>query len=148
MKLLIQRVQKASVTIEGKTIAQIDRGFVTLIGFEADDSEVTVRKGLEKVAKLRVFEDEAGKMNLNLLQVCGAHLLISQFTLCADHSEGNRPSFLKAAPPTFAKKLYDFALQYSQELGLTTLGGVFGADMCVHLVNDGPATFWLDIHGN
>lgn len=145
MKAVIQRVSKASVVVDEKEVGKIDQGFVVLLGVSNDDTEDKVEKMLNKIAKLRVFSDENGKMNLSLNQVNGELLVISQFTLFADCSCGNRPSFSDAGKPEIAKKLYEKFIEKAIESGITTKRGVFGADMKVTLINDGPVTIVLEI---
>lgn len=144
MKLVIQRVNHASVKIDGKINGAIEKGFMILVGAEQGDNQTTVAYLASKIAKLRVFEDEHGKMNLNIHQVSGKILSISQFTLLAELEHGNRPSFKAAGDPDEAKKMYtafNVALE-NEDLEVQT--GVFGADMQVDLENDGPATFELN----
>jgi D-tyrosyl-tRNA(Tyr) deacylase len=144
MKMLIQRVLRASVSVDGKVEGQIDRGFLILMGICAEDTKAEVDRLVEKTAKLRIFEDEAGKTNLSIEQVGGRVLLISQFTLYADTSHGNRPSFIGAARPETAKPLYEYAVsRFKERLG-SCESGIFGADMKVDLCNDGPFTVMLE----
>ena len=141
MKLVIQRVTSASVTVDNKIIGEIAKGFLVLVGIGREDNEETVRKYADKMLKLRIFEDENGKTNLSLDRVNGELLLISQFTLYADCSS-NRPGFTQAAPPDMAEKLYDYFVKYCIERNIAAKveQGRFGADMKVELVNDGPFT--------
>ena len=144
MKTVIQRVSEASVEIDGRIHGTIEKGYMILVGLCENDTQETVRKMAAKVSALRIFEDENGKMNLNIHQVNGAVLSISQFTLYADCHKGNRPSFTGAGSPDHARKLY---LQFNEELralGLRVEEGIFGADMKVRLLNDGPVTIMLD----
>lgn len=144
MKIVIQRVKHASVTIEGKINGKIEQGYLLLVGIQDEDDDNVIEKMAAKTANLRIFEDDNGKMNLNLSQVGGSVLSISQFTLYADCHKGNRPSFDKAGKPEHAKKMY---LQFNEELrklGFTVEEGIFGADMKVELLNDGPVTILLD----
>lgn len=144
MKTVIQRVKEASVEIDGKIHGKCGKGYMILVGISDDDTEYTVMKMAAKIANLRIFEDENGKMNLNIHQVDGSVLSISQFTLYADCRKGNRPSFTGAGKPEHAEKLY---LQFNEELrklNIHTEEGIFGADMKVALVNDGPVTIILD----
>jgi D-tyrosyl-tRNA(Tyr) deacylase len=145
VKAVVQRVVRAGVTVEGRQVALIGRGLLTLLGAEKGDTPATAGKIIEKISKLRIFEDPSGKMNLSLQDIQGEHLLVSQFTLLADCTKGNRPSFLGAGDPAEARSLFDAALRKSAELGLATQSGVFGADMQVELVNDGPATFVMEL---
>ena len=144
MKTVIQRVREASVTIDGSVHGKIDRGYLLLVGIQDDDTEAIVRKTAEKISRLRIFEDEAGKMNLSLAQVNGSVLSISQFTLYADCHKGNRPSFDKAGKPDHAKKMYAYFNDVLRELGHHVEEGIFAADMKVSLCNDGPVTIVLD----
>ncbi|USS86587.1 D-aminoacyl-tRNA deacylase [Fructilactobacillus cliffordii] len=144
MKLVIQRVQRAAVRIDEQEVGAIQTGFLILVGAEAGDNQATVQHLAQKVAKLRVFEDEAGKMNLNIKQVDGAVLSVSQFTLLADLQHGNRPSFKQAGAPAEANHNYQCFNAALADQGLPVATGEFGADMQVELVNDGPATFLMD----
>jgi D-tyrosyl-tRNA(Tyr) deacylase len=144
MRAVIQRVKQAEVVVEGASVAAIGGGILTLLGVAAGDDEARARKLIQKILELRIFPDEAGKMNRSLLDIRGGHLLVSQFTLAADCSSGRRPSFTTAERPERARELYERALAISRELGAETAGGVFQADMKVSLVNDGPVTFVLD----
>lgn len=144
MKTVIQRVKNASVEIDGSIHGAIKIGYMILVGICDTDTEETVAKMAKKISSLRIFEDENGKMNLNIHQVNGNVLSISQFTLYADCHKGNRPSFTGAGNPEHAKKLY---LQFNEELrklDIHTEEGIFGADMKVTLLNDGPVTIILD----
>lgn len=144
MKFVIQRVIEAQVKVDNKTVGAIDKGYLIFVGISNDDSREIADKMIEKVLKLRIFEDENGKTNLSIDQINGAILLISQFTLYADCKKGNRPSFIKAGNPCFAEELYKYILQRCEKLFKNTQHGVFGADMKVSLVNDGPFTIVLD----
>ncbi|MBQ3459490.1 MAG: D-tyrosyl-tRNA(Tyr) deacylase [Solobacterium sp.] len=144
MKTVIQRVREAAVVIDGSVHGKIDQGFLLLVGIQDADDEATVRKMAEKISRLRVFEDEAGKMNLSLAQVGGAVLSISQFTLYADCHKGNRPSFDKAGKPDHARKMYAYFNDVMRELGHHVEEGIFAADMKVSLCNDGPVTIIMD----
>ena len=144
MKLVIQRVTSASVTIDGKVTGSIGKGYMVLIGIGREDNEESVRKYADKMLKLRIFEDAAGKMNLSLAQVDGAVLSISQFTLYADCKKGNRPSFDKAGKPEHAKEMYLYFNEYIRSQGFRVEEGIFGAEMKVRLLNDGPVTILLD----
>jgi D-tyrosyl-tRNA(Tyr) deacylase len=146
MRLLIQRVKRASVVVDGAIIGRIDHGLLVFLGVGQNDSETDVDKLTEKLVKMRLFEDEAGKMNLDVIQVNGSILVVSQFTLFADTRKGNRPSFIEAARPELAERLYR---RFIEKLGIliTTeriAEGQFGAMMDVELVNDGPVTIWVD----
>ncbi|MDF1729197.1 MAG: D-aminoacyl-tRNA deacylase [Sulfitobacter sp.] len=144
MRALLQRVSEARVTVEGEVVGQIGPGLEIFVCAMPEDSEATGRALAAKVAKLRLFKDEAGKMNLNLAQTGGAALVVSQFTLAADTSRGTRPGFSYAAKPDLAKKLYEDFAEGLRDLALPVETGRFGADMQVALVNDGPVTLWLD----
>lgn len=142
MKLVIQRVTRASVTVDGRVTGSIRKGYLVLIGIGREDTEETVRKYADKMLKLRIFEDENGKTNLSLSQVSGELLLVSQFTLYADTSS-NRPGFSQAAPPDMAEKLYRYFIEYCTGKAKSVETGEFGADMKVELLNDGPFTICL-----
>lgn len=144
MKAVIQRVKHGEVVVNGESVSKIGPGILTLLGVEVGDSEATLRKLIQKICELRIFEDDAGKMNRSLLDTGGEHLIVSQFTLAGDCSSGRRPSFVGAEKPERAKELYERALVISKELGARTAGGVFQADMKVSLLNDGPVTFILE----
>ncbi len=144
MKLVIQRVKHASVTIEGSVHGKIEQGFMILVGIKDDDTKEVVEKMADKVSKLRIFTDEEDKMNLSLAQVGGSILSISQFTLYADCRKGNRPSFTGAGKPSIAEPLYLYFNEYLRKLGYCVEEGIFGADMKVELLNDGPVTIVLD----
>ncbi|MDY5576806.1 MAG: D-aminoacyl-tRNA deacylase [Lachnospiraceae bacterium] len=146
MKFVIQRVTHASVTVEGKVLGKIGKGFMVLIGIEDSDTIEIADKMISKMTALRIFEDSEGKMNLPLKEVGGALLLISQFTLCADCRKGNRPSFVKAGKPDMAKKMYEYIIGKCREEISVVEQGEFGADMKVELLNDGPVTILLDSH--
>ncbi len=139
MKLVVQRVTSASVVVEGKTVGSIGRGFLVLLGVGCEDTEETCRAYADKMCKLRIFEDENGKINLSLDQVGGELLIVSQFTLYAN-LKSNRPGFTDAAPPEMANRLYEYFLSYVRDKGFHVESGVFGAHMDVSLVNDGPFT--------
>jgi len=146
MRLLIQRVSRAKVTVEGETVGEIGPGLLIFLGVGEGDTEETCLEMAEKASKLRIFEDEAEKMNLDVTSVTGSVLVISQFTLYADTRRGNRPSFTGATKPEIAKKLYEKFVQNMRALiGETRVSeGVFGAMMDVELINDGPVTIWID----
>ncbi len=144
MRLVVQRVKHASCTIDGNVTGLINQGFMVLVGFGEDDNEEVVTKMANKLSKLRVFEDENGKMNLGLKDINGAILSISQFTLYADCSKGNRPSFNLAMKPESASKLYDYFNLVLNDLGFDVQKGIFGADMKIDLLNDGPVTIIMD----
>lgn len=145
MKAVIQRVGSASVTVDGKTVGEIRKGFLILLGVAQGDTEEDARILAAKTAKLRVFEDENEKMNLSVTDVDGEALVVSQFTLCADCKKGNRPSFTSSASPDIANNLYEYYSQLLFENGIRKVeNGIFGADMKVSLLNDGPVTIILD----
>jgi D-aminoacyl-tRNA deacylase len=144
MRIVLQRVSKASVTIEGRVAGSIGRGFCLLVGFTHGDTPAQVDWMAEKVAGLRLFNDAAGKMNLGLEEVGGAILVVSQFTLYGDAGKGRRPSFIDAARPELAIPLYERFLEALRRLGHTVAAGEFGADMQVEIHNDGPVTLVLD----
>lgn len=144
MKLVIQRVKKASVSVEGKIVGEIGKGLCVLAGIAPMDAEANLDWMANKMVNLRIFEDEAGKMNLSLMDIGGSALIISQFTLLADCIKGRRPSFTGAGDPIRAKELYESFLEKVKALGITVQHGIFGADMQVLIENDGPATFILE----
>jgi D-tyrosyl-tRNA(Tyr) deacylase len=144
MRALIQRVSHASVRVEERIVGAIERGLLVLLGVGRADGEAQVRTLVEKIVHLRIFEDEAGKMNRSLLDVRGELLVVSQFTLYADVRRGRRPSFTDAAPPSIAEPLCERFKEIAASYGLIVAAGVFGAHMDVELVNDGPVTIWLD----
>lgn len=143
MRAVIQRVRSAEVNVDGVKVSRIDTGILTLLGIAKGDTEDQLKKLVDKICGLRIFEDAEGKMNLSLLDVGGAHMIVSQFTLLGDCSSGKRPSFVQAEKPELANILYEKALELSKNLGVPTVGGVFRADMQVSLINDGPVTFVL-----
>ncbi|MBQ9913625.1 MAG: D-tyrosyl-tRNA(Tyr) deacylase [Clostridia bacterium] len=146
MKAVIQRVKRASVTVDGKITGEVGRGFLVLLGVVQGDTEEEMRLLAKKVAQIRIFTDENDKMNLSLDKVDGEVLVVSQFTLCADVSHGRRPSFIGSAPPDIANELYEkFCEELVSAHGVKKVAkGVFGADMDVELVNDGPVTIIMD----
>ena len=144
MRCVIQRVTRASVAVSGEIVGAIDRGFMVLVGAEAGDTEADARYCAEKIAGLRVFEDEQGKMNLALQDVGGGVLLVSQFTLLADARHGRRPDFIQAARPEQAEPLCEQVRRMLLEKGLNVQTGRFRTDMQVALINDGPVTILLD----
>lgn len=144
MIALIQRVSRASVQVDGKTIGQIDRGLLALVGVQPDDDEAAAQRLLHKLLNYRVFEDEQGRMNLGLQQTGGGLLLVPQFTLAADTRSGLRPGFSTAASPAKGEQLFGYLLQLAEHGYSPVAAGQFGADMAVELVNQGPATFWLE----
>ena len=140
---LVQRVRQASVTVDGAVVGAIGHGLLLLVCAEPADTELQAAKLVDKLLKLRIFSDEAGKMNRSLVDVAGGLLIVSQFTLAADVSGGNRPSFTGAAGPELGRALYDTVLRMARERHPKVQAGVFGADMQVALVNDGPVTIPL-----
>jgi D-aminoacyl-tRNA deacylase len=144
MKALVQRVSEASVTVGERTVGAIGRGLLVLLGVEHGDGERAAELLARKIANLRIFEDEGGKMNRSVLDVGGSVLAVSQFTLCADVRKGNRPSFIGAAPPELANPLYACFCGHVAAHGVPVARGEFAAHMAVSLVNDGPVTIWLD----
>lgn len=144
MKLLIQRVKKASVIIDKELYSSINKGILALIGIEKGDTIEQVEKLVKKVVNLRIFSDENGKMNLSILDIKGEMLIVSQFTLCGDCKKGTRPSFDKSAFPTIANELYEKFIFLISEYGIKIGTGKFGAMMDIELINDGPVTFMLE----
>ncbi|MCQ2554173.1 MAG: D-aminoacyl-tRNA deacylase [Clostridia bacterium] len=144
MKFVIQRVTKASVTVDNEVVGKIGKGFLVLIGVSNDDTKEIADKMVQKMIGLRIFEDENGKTNLSLDQVGGELLLISQFTLYADCKKGNRPSFINAGKPDMANDMYEYIIGECKKSVPTVERGIFGADMKVELLNDGPFTIVLD----
>lgn len=144
MRAVVQRVTSAQVTVEGELVGRIDAGLCVLVGVGKDDAESDAESLAEKVGRLRVFEDAAGKMNLSLLDVGGGLLAVSQFTLFADTSRGRRPSFVGAMEPSRAEQLFECFCTAARALGVTVATGRFRTHMSVSLVNDGPVTLWLD----
>ena len=144
MRALIQRVSQAQVAVEGEIVGQTGPGLMILVCAMPDDTPETVAKLASKIAKLRIFQDEAGRMNRALLDTGGGALVVSQFTLAADTSRGNRPGFSGAAAPEMAKALYLGFADHLRGLGIPTETGRFGAHMDVSLTNDGPVTLWLE----
>jgi D-tyrosyl-tRNA(Tyr) deacylase len=145
MLALVQRVREAKVVVDGRTTGEIGRGLLVLVCAERGDSELQSGKLLAKLLKLRIFSDEAGKMNRSVQDVAGGLLLVSQFTLAADTSGGNRPSFTNAAPPEDGRRLYDGFVAMARAAHPLVQTGEFAADMQVHLVNDGPVTIPMTV---
>lgn len=143
MIALLQRVSEASVSVDNKVVGEIDQGLLVLLAIEPDDNQEKAKRLAEKVAGYRIFEDENGKMNLNVKQVNGDILVVSQFTLAANTSKGLRPSFTSAAPPKLSEELYQYFCQQLRLLDFVVPTGIFGADMQVRLLNDGPVTINL-----
>lgn len=144
MKALVQRVSEASVTVGARVVGEIGPGLLVLLGVEDGDGEAEVDRLAGKIRHLRIFEDQAGKMNRSVVDVGGGVLVVSQFTLCADLRKGNRPSFIRAAAPPVATALYQHFCTRIAETGIQVATGEFAAHMAVRLVNDGPVTIWLD----
>lgn len=143
MKVLIQRVKKASVTIDKQLYSSIDKGILALVGIEKGDTLEIVEKYAKKVVNLRIFPDENDKMNRSIVDIGGEMLIVSQFTLCGDCKKGTRPSFDNSAPPDIANTLYEAFINEVQKLNIKTQHGKFGAMMDVELINDGPVTFMV-----
>lgn len=144
MKLVIQRVINANVKVDNKVIGEIGKGFVVLLGVSNEDAKENVDYLVKKLCALRVFSDENNKMNLSLKDVNGELLIISQFTLFADCTKGNRPSFTQAGNPKHANELYEYFIEQCKEISINVQHGIFGADMKVNLTNDGPVTILLE----
>ncbi len=144
MRFVIQRVKRASVSVEEKVVGKIDKGFMVLIGISQEDNKEIADKMIRKLINLRVFTDENDKMNLNINSVNGELLLVSQFTLYANCKEGNRPAFIEAAKPDLANELYEYIISECKNKVNIVQSGIFGAKMEVDLVNDGPVTIILD----
>ncbi|MEM9247817.1 MAG: D-aminoacyl-tRNA deacylase [Pseudomonadota bacterium] len=145
MRALVQRVTRAAVRVEGEVVGQTGPGVLVLVCAMGGDSEAEAEKLAAKLSRLRIFHDDAGKMNRSLLDTGGGALVVSQFTLAADTSRGNRPGFSAAAPPAEGERLYMHFAQALAALGIATETGRFGAEMAVDLVNDGPVTIWLEV---
>ncbi|MCW3169790.1 D-aminoacyl-tRNA deacylase [Chryseobacterium sp. 09-1422] len=144
MKAVIQRVAEASVQVEGNTVGQIKKGLMLLIGIDEQDEKTDADWLIQKILNLRIFRDENEKLNLSIKDISGEILCISQFTLIADYKKGNRPSFIKAAKPDKAIPLFEYFKEEIAKSGLKTESGIFGADMKVSLINDGPVTIVMD----
>ena len=144
MKLVIQRVKNAKVEVEGKVTGKIEQGFLVLLGVTHNDTKEKADYLVKKLCNLRVFEDENGKMNLDIKKINGKLLIVSQFTLYANCKDGNRPSFIEAAKPEIANELYEYFCKKCQEKEIEVQTGIFGADMQVSLTNDGPVTIILE----
>jgi D-aminoacyl-tRNA deacylase len=148
MRALVQRVSEATVRVDGEITGKCDTGLLVLICAMKGDSEVQADKLAAKISKLRIFTDEAGKMNRSLRDIEGSALVVSQFTLAADTRRGNRPGFSTAAAPEDGNRLYKYFAQALRDLSVPVGTGIFGADMKVSLVNDGPVTIWIDTEEN
>ena len=146
MKFLIQRVLEASVKVDGETVGSIGKGLLVFVGAGREDDRTAADKYLKKLLGLRIFEDENGKTNLSLKDVNGELLFVSQFTLYANCKKGNRPSFIEAGDPDTANELYEYIIREAAKSVPIVQHGIFGADMKVHLINDGPFTIILDEH--
>ena len=144
MKFVIQRVNHASVKVDGNVVGKIDKGYMVLIGISENDTKEIADKMIKKMIGLRIFEDENGKTNISLKDVSGELLLISQFTLYADCKKGNRPSFINAGKPDMANEMYEYIIEQCKKEISVVENGIFGADMKVSLENDGPFTIVLD----
>ena len=144
MRVVIQRAKNAKCTVEGQITGQIDHGYCILVGFNNEDTDEIIDKMIHKILFLRIFEDENGKMNKSIQDVDGSILSISQFTLYADCSSGNRPSFTEAAKPEQANKLYEYFCSECEKNNIKVERGIFGADMQVSLINDGPVTIVIE----
>ncbi|MCW3161935.1 D-aminoacyl-tRNA deacylase [Chryseobacterium oryctis] len=144
MKAVIQRVSEANVKVDGKIVGEINKGFMLLIGIDENDEKSDADWLVQKILNLRVFGDDEGKLNLSVQDIKGEILCISQFTLIADYKKGNRPSFIKAAKPDKAIPLFEYFKEEISKSGLKTESGIFGADMKVSLINDGPVTIVMD----
>jgi len=145
MRSLIQRVTQAAVVVDGKTVGEIGAGVLVLLGIEEADTREDIEWLAGKIARLRIFPDAAGAMNQSVTEIGGQALVVSQFTLFANTKKGNRPSFIRAAPPEFAERMYiEFCRELEVLLGKQVQKGVFGAQMSVQLLNDGPVTIWID----
>ena len=144
MRALLQRVSRASVTVNEQVVGQIGQGLLVLLGVGQDDSEIQVKTLADKIVHLRIFGDEEGKMNRSLLDIGGEVLVVSQFTLYADTRRGRRPGFTDAAPPVVAESLFERFKDALAGYGLTVASGIFGAYMTIEIWNEGPVTIWLD----
>ncbi|CAD7802418.1 D-aminoacyl-tRNA deacylase [Chryseobacterium aquaeductus] len=144
MKAVIQRVSEASVQVDGKIVGEIGKGLMLLIGVDEQDEKTDAEWLIQKILNLRIFGDENEKLNLSVKDISGEILCISQFTLIADYKKGNRPSFIKAAKPDKAVPLFEYFKEEIKKSGLKTESGIFGADMKVSLINDGPVTIVMD----
>ncbi|WP_312902476.1 D-aminoacyl-tRNA deacylase [Chryseobacterium taichungense] len=144
MKVVVQRVSESSVKVDGKIVGEIGKGLMLLVGIDENDTQTDADWLVQKILNLRIFGDDEGKMNLSVQDIKGEILCISQFTLIADYKKGNRPSFIKAAKPDKAIPLFDYFKDEISKSGLKTESGIFGADMKVSLINDGPVTIVMD----
>ncbi|MDR6406452.1 MULTISPECIES: D-aminoacyl-tRNA deacylase [Chryseobacterium] len=144
MKVVIQRVSESHVKVDGKIVGEIGKGLMLLVGIDENDSTADADWLVQKILNLRIFGDDEGKLNLSVVDIAGEILCISQFTLISDYKKGNRPSFIKAAKPDKAIPLFDYFKEQISKSGLKTESGIFGADMKVSLINDGPVTIVMD----
>ncbi len=144
MKIVIQRVLSSSVEVNSEIVGKIGRGFLILLGISNDDTKEKIEKAAQKISKLRIFSDENGKTNLSINDIGGEILVVSQFTLYADCRKGNRPSFINAGSPDHAKDMYEYFIKYSKKIFNKVEHGIFGADMKVSLINDGPFTIIIE----
>ena len=144
MRVVIQRVTEANVKVEGEIVGEVKQGLMLLVGIQEEDTKTDVDWLVQKILNLRIFGDEEGKLNLSVQDIKGEILCISQFTLIADYKKGNRPSFIKAAKPDLAIPLFEYFKAEISNSGLKTEAGIFGADMKVSLLNDGPVTILMD----
>ena len=144
MRVVLQRVTRGAVIVDGARIAEIEHGLVILLGVGPDDGEEQIEYLVNKIANMRIFEDDHGKINRSILDISGEAIVVSQFTLYADTRKGRRPSFIKAAPPEIAKPLFDRFAERLVQVGVPTQIGEFGAHMQVEIQNDGPVTIWLE----
>ena len=147
MRLLVQRVRRASVTVEGACIGSIEQGLLVFVGVGSNDTSNDVTHLASKLLKLRIFEDDQGRINRSLMEVSGRALVVSQFTLYGDCRKGNRPNFTAAALPELGERMYNEFLEALKALGIYPESGRFGADMQVELLNEGPMTLWLESEG-
>jgi D-tyrosyl-tRNA(Tyr) deacylase len=145
MIALIQRVKSAQVDVDGQTIGKINQGLLVLLGVAKDDDKVKADRLVQRMTNYRIFSDEDGRMNLSLKQIQGELLVVSQFTLVADTKKGTRPGFSRGASPELGKELYEYFVEQCKQADITTQTGLFGADMQVSLLNDGPVTFSLEV---
>lgn len=143
MKIVLQRVLNASVSVDNDIVGSIDKGYLILLGISDDDTKEDIERIIKKIQKLRIFSDENGKTNLSINDIDGEILVVSQFTLYADCQKGNRPSFIGAGKPDHAKELYEYFVEFSKKYFKNVQCGIFGADMKVSLINDGPFTVIL-----
>ena len=144
MITIAQRCSSAKVSVNKTIVSEIKSGLLLLVGVQIGDKQIDIKKTVDKISNLRIFDDEKGKMNLSILDTKGSLLVVSQFTLCGDINKGRRPSFVSAESPSLSLKIYENLMEDFRQLGIKTLGGVFGEMMKVELVNEGPATFIIN----